>query len=86
MVLAASPSGLPTSVPGLFELEIGNNLTQLIVLQTLLVGPQGWVETSFSLSGLPFGTELFFQAIEFNPLTGALPVEATNRGEGSWVF
>lgn len=79
MFLFASPSNLPTSLPGIFEAGIGDNFTSLIYLGQFQVSPvTGRVDLSIPLTSVPAGSFFFLQAGRVSFTFPSLPLEMTN--------
>ena len=72
-----SPDLAPSSLPGLLDLQIGADFTTLFLLATETVPGSGWVAQNFPFGGQPTGTLLHFQGLVFDPVTGTLPLVAT---------
>ena len=76
----------PSVWPGLVQLAIGGQFTQLSVLATVSVPVSGRVELALPLAGLPWGTPLHFQAALFDASQGSLPLLATDAVTGTFYF
>lgn len=75
-----SPDMIPTDIPGLFTLDIGNNLTSLFSPWKPIVGLGGHATKYFGpFTGIPFGTKVYWQAFvaEFDNAYAA-PFVSTN--------
>ncbi|MBM3976812.1 MAG: hypothetical protein FJ299_07460 [Planctomycetes bacterium] len=79
--VAVSPENLPTVVPGLFALDIGNNFTSLLYKGAVIVPAKGWDQKFYSLTGVTPGLTLHFQVLSVDPLLG-LPGDASNVSSG----
>lgn len=86
--LQASGSNLPSVLPGIVSLGIGNNFLDLIDLGIYTVNPiTGYAEVSISLpNDLPTGTQFFVQAGVLSSLFPTLPVDVTNIQSGTVLF
>ena len=86
--LQASTSNLPSILPGIVSLGIGNNFTSLIDLGIYVVNPiSGYAEASINLpSDLPTGTRFFVQAGVLSSIFPTLPVSVTNIQSGTVLF
>jgi hypothetical protein len=85
--LCVSPDLLPTSVPGLFDLAIGNNLLSLTYISLYVVDSvKGYTEVHFPISTpVPFGTKVHFQFANYNFFTG-FPLPGSNAQSGTFLF
>ena len=83
MFVLLSASNLPSVLPGLLALDIGNNFSNLFQVYTTVIGPQGYGEVSLPFSGVGTGTTLYFQALRSQ---GVLPLDATNVQIGTVLF
>lgn len=85
--LWVSLSNVPTPVPGFFDLDIGNFAQNLFYLGSLTIGAKGWTETQFQFGpGLPVATPIYWQSVEYDVVSQALPAPASNVSEGRWTF
>lgn len=62
LFLEASPSLLPSTLPGIVDLAIGNNFTSLFLLASPVIPAEGYKSLSFPLAGLPAGFKIHAQA------------------------
>ena len=86
-VVIGSPSALPTTLPGIVDLAIGNNGTSLFVLGAPLIGPAGYTELTVPMAGLPAGLTLHVQTAALLLSTAyALPATASNVQSGTILF
>lgn len=78
--LQASGSNLPSILPGIVSLDIGNNFTDLIDLGVYTVGAiSGHAFIDLPLpNDIPTGTQFFVQAGVLSALLPVLPVTSTN--------
>ena len=76
----------PSSLPGLVQLAIGGQWTQLFLLATVGLPAAGRVELAWPLAGLPWGTQLHFQAALFDVSQGSLPLLTTGSVTGTFYF
>lgn len=69
---------LPSSLPGLVDLAIGNGFSSYLLLGSKVLGSNGLASQPLkftqSLGGLP----VHFQSAQFDPATGLLPLAASN--------
>ena len=85
--VALSPDLLPTSVPGLFSVDIGAGLTTLTpILFGNLNGTNGVEEFHFSGIGGISGTFFYFQGITLDATTPTPPWTSTNVASVLFVF
>lgn len=86
MFLWVSPAIGTTSFPGVFDLAIGANVvSNLLLLGPVPVGANGNASLELVPSGVPFGL-LYWQAVEYDPVTGALPLPVTNSATTLLLF
>jgi hypothetical protein len=79
--VAVSPQHLPTVVPGLFALDIGNNFTSLVYKGAVIVPAKGWEQKFYPLTGVTPGLSLYFQVLSVDPF-GTLPGTSSNVSSG----
>ena len=85
--LQGSTSNLPSVLPGLVSLDLGNNFTQLVDLGSLLVVPaNGVLEVQTPLPSGLTGLAVYVQAAVVNGTTLALPATVTNLESGTILF
>ncbi|HKX46099.1 MAG TPA: matrixin family metalloprotease [Planctomycetota bacterium] len=84
--LFGSLSNTPSTLPGLFNLAIGNNLADLVYIGPSTVQGTGYVFRNIPLSGFPTGTTIHLQAGVFKVIGGALPLFSTNVQSGTVLF
>lgn len=79
VVLLVSLSNVPSSLPGILNLGIGNNFTDLTQVTVLSCDTKGYVDYSLLYpTGIP-STVLYFQGIPFDPANPfASPLESSN--------
>lgn len=65
MLLWVSSELVPTSVPGILELDIGNNATNLFGLWGFLTPAQGWGEITFPIASVNPGATVYWQGAQF---------------------
>jgi hypothetical protein len=75
---------LPSTIPGLIDLAIGDNFSSLFILSSDVQPAQAWLQKSFFFSGFPFGLDLYFQTAEVDPVT--IEITTSNVAHGTWVF
>lgn len=78
--LQASGSNLPSVLPGIVSLDIGNNFTELIDLGVYTVNPvtaHAFIDLPLP-NDIPTGTQFFVQAGVLSSLLPTLPVDSTN--------
>ncbi|MEO0653127.1 MAG: hypothetical protein AAFZ65_20795, partial [Planctomycetota bacterium] len=82
--LLVSLSDQPTTVPGLLDIGIGNNATNLFVLGDFVVDPvNGFTLAEFPLLGLAGGTTFYLQSVVFSAASPGFPLEASNIEVGA---
>lgn len=79
--VGVSPQNLPTVVPGLFALDIGNNFTSLLYKGAVIVPSHGWDQKFYPLGGVTPGLTLYFQVVAVDPLVG-VPGASSNVSAG----
>ena len=85
LLFSTSPN--PTSIPGLFDLDIGDNLASLFLLGSFPIDPAtGFAELNASLSGVAPGTELFFQSVTLEASMPTGPLVPSNVEFGTVLF
>jgi hypothetical protein len=85
--LLVSGSNLPTVVPGIFSAGIGNNLTNLFLVNSFVVSPiTGSAKAELPVTGLPIGTKIYFQSGSISALFPALPLTMSNVESGTVLF
>jgi len=78
--LIASVSDIPSVLPGIVSLDLGNNFTSYVDLGWHAVDPAtGYKKFTFQGTSLLPGTRLHFQAMIFPTLAPAFPFAVTNR-------
>ncbi len=76
-----------SEIPGLFSLDIANNFTQFVQLGSFANGPAGFNELTLNVSGLPFGTSIYFQTIEVKLSDpGGAPYASSNVAATEFIF
>lgn len=87
-ILAVATSGLPSSLPGLLELGIGNQFTEVYDFGSKVVdATSGYASFSSPLnSTLPIGLKLYVQAIALTSPSLTLPLPVTNVQVGTLLF
>lgn len=84
---AASPSNLPTNIPGIVNMAIGNNYTQMFVIITPVIPAKGYVTATVPIGGLPTGFNIYTQGAVLRVANGfSLPATATNVQTGTILF
>ena len=84
---AASASNLPTNIPGIVNMAIGNNYTQMIVIITPTIPANGYVSVVVPIGGLPTGFTAYTQGAVLRLASGySLPATATNVQAGTILF
>lgn len=85
--VVASPSNLPTNLPGIVDLAIGNQYTSIYILGIYAIGPAGLVKQTYPLSGLPSGLKIHAQTASLLGANGfALPATTSNVQTGTVLF
>ena len=82
----ASLDPAPSVLPGIWNLDLGGNNANLVILGGPIVGAQGWIGTELSVGSLPPGTQVYFQTAEYDPIGATLPLAESNLQTGSWIF
>lgn len=77
--LAGSTLNTPTSFPGLLELGIGGGGAMLVLVEVQTVPPPAWTEFGVPVTVGLVGMALHFQVALYDPFTGALPFDTTNK-------
>jgi hypothetical protein len=82
-----SPDNLPSVIPGMVNLGIGNGFTTLVQLQSAVVPAKGWVQIATGPTAIPAGTHVYVQAASFpNDSGGVDLVEVSNIQHSLLVF
>lgn len=86
--LTASPSPVPTVIPGLVTLDLGNGILELVNLGARVIDPAtGSAFWEFPLPAtLPTGLKLYVQAAIIDPATLATPLATSNLEVGTFLF
>lgn len=86
--LTFSHDKVPSVLPGLVDLDLGNNFFSLFVLYEGGVNPsKGYrLFESGPLSGFPIGTKVYLQAASYSTLAPAFPLFTSNFEEGTMLF
>lgn len=86
-LLLVSNSPVPSSLPGYFDVQLGNNLSALFGLGAYAVdGTTGYAHVSIPVSGLSTGTKLYFQSVVLSASNPVLPLTASNLEVGTVLF
>ena len=83
MLLVVSPHLIPSVVPGLYSLGIGNGSTTLLNVWTTFIPSSGWAQQTFPFPTAPFGTKIYVQGLRYD---GSFPLDATNVQTGTIAF
>ena len=83
MFLVFSLDLVPSVLPGLFSLDIGNNFTSLFTIFEGTVGGAGYVQVDIPVSSGHPGLEVHFQALAFQ---GSFPLPESNVQTGTILF
>ncbi len=86
LILVASLQLGPADVPGLFHLDITNNLQQFFNPLTFVAEPQGWSQLAFEASNLPFDFTVYWQVLEFDVVRQSFPLIESNVSTATFVF
>jgi len=79
-VLFTSTSSVPSNLPGIVSMNMGNNFAELFQLVVLSHDNRGFWSVQFTIpTSIPSGTGLFFQAVTIDPANPVPPIEASNR-------
>jgi hypothetical protein len=77
--LVSSGSSVPSVIPGVISLDLGNNFTSLSTSSDFMVPAQGWLQvtvpTGLLVDPSPLGRTFFSQAVD---LTGGAPYPVSN--------
>ena len=86
--LLASGSPVPSVLPGIVSLDLGNNFLELVQFPTKTVdGVKGYAEWGIPLNpSLPTGTKIYVQAAVLDVLFLSLPLTETNLEVGTILF
>ena len=76
--LLASPSSVPSVLPGVLEADIGNGFGALYFVTVTVVGAQAWEPFGFGFSALPVGLELYFQGAVLEAAAPSYPLATTD--------
>ena len=77
--MMVSLSNKPSTLPGLYQLGIGNNFSELILLLYLRQDTSGSSTVQFVYpKSVPSGTQIYFQAMSVDSSTPRLPYPTTN--------
>jgi hypothetical protein len=83
MLLAFSGSDVPSSLPGVADLGIGNGFLEIWQVGIFTINPtSGWTEFVAFLSGLPPGLRVHFQGLKISEF----PLPTTNVQSGTILF
>lgn len=86
-LLLVSNSPVPSSLPGYFDVQLGNNLSALFGLGAYAVdSTTGYAQVSIPVSGLSTGTKLYFQSVVLSASNPVLPLSASNLEVGTVLF
>mgnify|MGYP002628516306 CR=1 FL=1 len=87
VILAASPDLLPTSLPGIVNLAIGNNYSSLFILNTSVIPSSGYANVTIPMTGLPIGLSIHTQGAGLSLSSGfSLPASGSNVQSGTILF
>ncbi len=81
VLLCYSPDPLPSSLPGIVDLEIGNGFTSLDLFWTFVLGDKAWEAQTFPLTGVGLFTTWYLQGGVLLSSTGTFPLETTDMRE-----
>jgi hypothetical protein len=85
--LQGSVSNVPSTLPGLVSLDLGNNFSELVDLGSLLiVPPSGVIEVTTPLPGGLTGLNVYVQAAVVAAPDYLLPAAVTNLETGTILF
>ena len=79
--LCYSSDPIPSVLPGIVSLDLGNNFASLAQFWTFTIPPQGWMARDFAVSSIPGWTTWYLQGAVFLASTGAPPLVATELRE-----
>lgn len=77
-LLLASPSAVPSVLPGVLEADIGNGFQTLFFVTTPVIGAQAWAPFAFGFSALPVGLEIHFQGAVLEAAAPVFPLVMTD--------
>ena len=80
-----SGSNLPSVLPGILNLGVGNNFSSLFLITVVSIGPAGHTSLALPVSGVPPGLTIHFQAAVLDVSSGALPLLSTNVQTGTFA-
>ena len=81
-LLFVSPDNIPSVVPGLYELQLGNNSITAVKIQNLKINAKGWKSVHVPFSGISRNLTVYWQGLVLDPLgTLPLPLPASNLQE-----
>ena len=84
--LLLSPELIPTSLPGLFDVGIGNNFASLFLVGQFQIDPlKGWAQVNIPGS-VPSGTKIHVQGVVLSFVLPSFPLEASNIESGTVLF
>jgi hypothetical protein len=86
-ILVGSPELIPTVVPGIANMAIGNNYNSIFILGSEFIPPKGWVEIITPMAGLPTGLQLHVQGAVLTGLSlYTFPTVPSNVQSGTILF
>jgi hypothetical protein len=68
----------PSSVPGLFSLDIGAGLTDLLLFKIQAIPAKGWTQLSGPIAGVPANTTIYAQLLVVPAANPTAPFPASN--------
>jgi hypothetical protein len=84
--IVASSSPLPSTIPGLVNVGLGNMLSDIVVLKIVAIPAKGWAQYTAAPTGLPAGTTIYCAALAFPDETGVNLVEASDPPQSVFVL
>jgi len=81
-----SPSDQPSTLPGVVDLEIGNNFASIFQVGTWTIPAKGWDLQHLSLAGAPPVTTYYLEGVVIRAGGLAYPVDTSNRQECQVLF
>jgi hypothetical protein len=86
VLLYWSPSGAPSSWPGVVELEIGNGFNSLYYTGAFTMPAKAWGAIHVNLGAVPPATTFFLEGVAIRAYGMAFPLDSSNRQECKVLF
>ncbi|TAJ08179.1 MAG: matrixin family metalloprotease [Planctomycetota bacterium] len=84
--IVASGTPLPSTIPGLIDVGLGNMLSDITVLKIVAIPAKGWAQYSAAPTGLPAGMVIYSAALAFPDETGFNLVEDSDPPQSVLVL